>query len=108
MKGPDALHWRQLTLQNDVEEVKKQFNESIRNDVPDGVQVDFDHFISLDDYKSNLMAVVKVSGNLGVAVGKRFILPGIFFESRAKHPFVAQDKRIAPIDVHYSKMERMT
>ena len=104
MKGPDALHWRQLTLENDVEEVKKQFNESIRNDVPDGVQVDFDHFISLDEYESNLMAVVKVSGNLGVAVGKRFILPGIFFESHAKHPFVAQDKRIAPIDVHYSKM----
>ena len=104
MKGPDALYWRQLALENDPEEVKKQFKESIRDDVPDGVQVDFDHFISLDDYDANLMAVVKVSGNLGTAVGKRFILPGLFFESRAKHPFVAQDKRIAPIDVHYSKM----
>jgi hypothetical protein len=32
-------------------------------------------------------------------------LPGLFFESRAKHPFVAQDKRSTPIDVHYPRME---
>ncbi len=33
------------------EEVKKQFNESVRADVPDGVQADFDHFLGLDDYE---------------------------------------------------------
>ena len=65
------------------------------------MQADFDHFLALDDYNSNLMAVLKVSGQLGSATGKRFFLPGMFFESHAKHPFVASDKREIPVDVHY-------
>ncbi|MGD0735222.1 MAG: DUF3857 domain-containing protein [Terracidiphilus sp.] len=105
MTGPQALRWRQLALQNDADEVKKRFNESIRADMPDGVDVDFDHFLALDDYNVNLMAIVKVSGNLATATGKHFFLPGLFFESHAKHPFVAQDKRLVPIDVHYASME---
>jgi len=103
MSGPEALHWRQLTLESDQEEVKKRFNEEIRDDFPDGVQADFDHFLALDDYNSNLLAVVKFSGSIGSATGKHYFLPGLFFESRSSHPFVAQDKRITPIDVHYPK-----
>lgn len=105
MHGPDALHWRQITIENDEDEVKKQFNDSIKDDVPEGVEADFDHFLALDDYSSNLIGVVKVSGNIGAATGKRFLLPGQFFEARGKHPFVAQDKRITPIDVRYPKAE---
>jgi transglutaminase-like putative cysteine protease len=104
MTGPDALYWRQLTLNNDQDEVKKRFNESLRSDLPDGVQADFDHFLALDDYTTNLIAVIKVSGNLGTATGKHFFLPGLFFESHATHPFVAQDKREIPVDVHYARM----
>jgi len=106
MTGQDALHWRQLTLENDEEEVKKQFNESMHDSLPDGVQADFDHFLGLSDYSSNLIGVVNVSGSLGTMTGKHFFLPGLFFESRAKHPFVAQDKRTIPIDVHYAKLEQ--
>jgi transglutaminase-like putative cysteine protease len=106
MTGPEALQWRQLALQNDSEKVKKQFNESLRNDMPDGVEVDFDHFLALDDYESNLMAIVKVSGNIATATGKHFFLPGLFFQARAKHPFVAQDKRDVPVDVHYASMQQ--
>ena len=50
MNGPDALHWRQLALENDQDEVKKQFNESMQDLFPEGVQADFDHFLALDDY----------------------------------------------------------
>jgi transglutaminase-like putative cysteine protease len=106
MTGSEALHWRQLQLENDPEEVKKQFNESIRAYIPDGVQADFDHFLGLEDYSTNLIGFVKVSGNMGSATGKRFFLPGLFFESRAKHPFVAEDKRLIPIDVRYPKLEQ--
>ena len=105
LSGQDALRWRQLAIRNDTEEVKKQFNESMREYVPDGVQVDFDHFLGLDDYNSNLMGIVQVTGNLGAATGKHFFLPGLFFESRASHPFVAQDKRSMPIDVHYPRRD---
>jgi hypothetical protein len=106
MTGPDALYWRQLALKNDPEEVKKQFNEYIRAYLPDGVQADFDHFISLDDYNVNLMAIVNVSGSLATATGRHFFLPGLFFESQAKHPFVAQDKRTILVDLHYALMEQ--
>jgi hypothetical protein len=70
------------------------------------VQADFDHFLALDDYSVNLIGIVNVSGNMGTATGKHFFLPGLFFESRAKHPFVAQDKRTIPVDVHYPKLEQ--
>jgi hypothetical protein len=105
MTGEEALRWRQLSLRSDADEVKKQFNESIRGLLPDGVEADFDHFLALDDYNSNLLAMVKVSGSLGTATGKRFFLPGLFFESHAKHPFVAVDKRMIPVDVKYPKVE---
>jgi hypothetical protein len=106
LTGQDALHWRQIALRNDESELKKQFIESIRADVPDGVQADFDHFLGLDQYDSNLIALVRVSGSLGTATGKRFFLPEQFFQAHAKHPFVAQDKRTTPIDVHYPRMEK--
>ncbi|MGB8259303.1 MAG: DUF3857 domain-containing protein [Terracidiphilus sp.] len=101
MNGPEALHWRQITVENDEDEVKKRFNESMRGALPEGVQADFDHFLALDDYGANLIAAVKVTGTLGTATGKRFFLPGLFFESRAQHPFVAEEKRTIPVDVHY-------
>jgi hypothetical protein len=106
MIGPEALRWRQLEVQNDPEEVKKQFNESLRDEVPDGVQAELDHFLGMDNSASNLLAMVKVSGSLGTATGKRYFLPGQFFQSHAAHPFVAQDKRITPIDVHYGRMQQ--
>jgi hypothetical protein len=106
MTGQQALRWRQLTLQNDEDEVKKQFNEFVRNYVPDGIQADFDHFLGLEDSHINLVAIVKVSGNMGTATGKRFFLPGLFFESHARHPFVAADKRSIPVDVLYAELQK--
>lgn len=105
LTGQEALHWRQLSIQNDETEVKKQFNEAIRGNMPDGVQADFNHFVALSDYNSNLVAMVDVSGNVGTATGKHFFMPGLFFEARARHPFVAQDKRTTLVDVHYPRME---
>ena len=105
LNGSDALHWRQHALQNDMEEVKKQFIEELEGDLPEGITATFDHFVGLDEYESNLLAIVSLSGSLGTPTGKRMILPGLFFETRAKHPFVAQDKRTTPIDVHFPRLE---
>ena len=105
MGGQYALHWRQIAIGNDEEEVKKQFNEWMKTYIPDGVQVDFDHFIGLDDYNANLLGIVRVSGSVGTITGRHMFLPGLFFQSKAKHPFVAQDKRTTPIDVLYAKSE---
>ena len=106
MTGQEALHWRQLALRNDAEEVKKQFNESMREYVPDGVQADFDHFLGLENIDQNLIGFVKVTGSIGTATGKRLFLPGLFFESRVRHPFVAEEKRTVPVDVQYAREEQ--
>jgi hypothetical protein len=106
LSGQEALRWRQLSLKNDPDEVKKQFNESIRDSFPDGVQAEFSHFLSIDDDHVNLMAIVNVTGTMGTATGKRVFLPGLFFESREVHPFTAEATRAVPIDVHYPKLEQ--
>jgi len=102
MNGPAAVHWRHVTLENDEDEVKKQFNEYCRGIMPDGVTADFDHFLGLGDYHSQLMGIVKLSGNMGTTTGKRVFLPGVFFESHSKHPFVAEEKRRTSVDMHYA------
>jgi hypothetical protein len=101
MTGQEALHWRQMSLNHDEDEVKKQFNEWIGKNIPSGVEGEFDHFLAMDDLKSPLVGVVKVSGQLGTSTGKRSFVPGLFFEVNSMHPFVALDARITPIDVEY-------
>jgi hypothetical protein len=105
MSGPSALKWRQLTLENDPEEVKRLFDESFHDNFPQGVQASFDHFLALDDYTVNLIAVVNLTGSLGSTTGKHLFLPGLFFESGAKHPFVIEDKRLTPIDMRYAELD---
>jgi len=101
MTGQEALHWRQAAIRNDLDEVKKQFDRSIESSVPDGVEAHIDSFTGLDDPNANLVALVKAQGNLGTATSKRLLLPGFFFETRGSRPFVAQEKRLEPVDMHY-------
>jgi hypothetical protein len=102
MAGQSALHWRQRALEEDDAELKKEFDrEELQGKVPDGVEAHVDHFLSMSDPYTNLMAVVNVTGSIGTATGKRFILPGFFFETRGSIPFVNEDKRLEPVDMHF-------
>ena len=47
------------------------------------------------------MAAVDIKGSLGTAIGKRLIVPGFFFETRGRVPFVNEDKRLESVDMHY-------
>lgn len=100
--GQDALRWRQTALRSDLDQVKKEFDRSLLAEVPDGVEANLDHFLSLDDPDVNLIAIVNVKGGLGTATSKRLMLPGFFFETRGAHPFVAEEKREEPVDMHYA------
>lgn len=103
MAGQKALAWRQLALEVDPAELKKEFDHGeLENVVPVGVEAHVDHFLGLDQPDSLLMAVVKVSGALGTATAKRLILPGFFFETREPEPFVNQETRLEPVDMHYA------
>jgi hypothetical protein len=104
MTGQDALYWRQAALRNDLDEVKKQFDKSLEAIFPDGVEAHVDSFTALDDPDANLVAIIKAQGNLGAATSKRLLLPGFFFETRGAHPFVEQEKRQQPVDMHYGSL----
>jgi hypothetical protein len=101
MTGQAALYWRQKALNNDEAEVKKQFDKSLESTIPDGVEAHIDHFLGLDDPDANLIAFVTAKGATGAATSKRLMLPAFFFETRGTRPFVAQEKRTQPVDMHY-------
>ncbi len=103
MNGPQALHWRQLNLTTDPEEVKKQFNESLHGLLPVGVSGEVERFQGLETSEGYFAAVVKVSGQLGNATGKRLLLPGFFFSTGAHTQFVAEEKRATAVDLHYAE-----
>jgi hypothetical protein len=104
LSGQQALYWRQAA-QSGQAEVGKKFTEWMIETLPDGVSVEFDGFDGLDNYETNLAATAKLSGTIGTGTGKRLILPGVFFESRGHRPFVAEETRTVPIDLHYAAME---
>jgi hypothetical protein len=103
MNGPQALHWRQLNLTSDPEEVKKQFSESLHGLLPQGIAADVEGFKGLDTSDGYIQVGVKVSGQLGNATGKRLLVPGFFFSTGAHTQFVAEEKREAAIDLHYAE-----
>ena len=103
MTGQLALRWRQTALRNDETEVKKRFDEWLKTTVPDGIEAGIDHFTALDNPDLPLAAMVQVKGALGAATAKRLLLPGYFFQTRGAHPFVDQEKRLEPVDMHYGE-----
>lgn len=104
MTGQAALHWRQRALEEDDAELKKEFDrEELDRFVPDGVEAHVDHFLSMNDPYTNLMAVVNLKGALGTATAKRLIVPGYFFETRDSVPFVKEEKREIGVDMHYGR-----
>ncbi len=106
MTGQRALHWRQAALEEDDTELKKQFDrEELEQHLPEGVEAHVDHFLSMNDPYTNLIAVVNLKGSVGTATAKRLILPGLFFETRARVPFVNEEKRLEPVDMHYGDRE---
>lgn len=103
LAGQPALYWRQQSLRVDEDELKREFDRMMKDQLPEGVEDHVSGFLGLDDPNSNLMVVVKVSGNLGTTTGKRLLVPGSFFEARGSHPFVSAEKREVPVDMHYAE-----
>jgi hypothetical protein len=67
MRGQEALYWRQTSIQNDSDELKKLFDRWLGSIVPEGVEAHIDHFLGLDDPEVNLLAFVNVRGSLGAS-----------------------------------------
>jgi hypothetical protein len=103
MNGPAALHWRQLNLTADSDEVKKQVTESLQRLLPAGLTPEIAAIKGLDTPEGFLQVTAKVSGSLGSVTGKRVLLPAFLFSSPRERTFVSEDKREAPVDLHYAE-----
>jgi hypothetical protein len=103
MVGQLALYWRQEALSNDVNEVKKRFDEWLKTTVPAGINAHVDHFLELDNPDANLMAVVKLDGSLGTVTARRILMPGFFFSAGSSHPFIDEPQRQTPVDMKYAE-----
>jgi hypothetical protein len=104
MAGEESLYWRQSALQNDLDEVQKQFTERLLDCLPEGIHADFDQFVGLKETGGTLIATLRISGTFGSPTGKYLLLPELLFT--AKHPFVTQTKRITPVDMQYPRTEQ--
>jgi hypothetical protein len=101
LSGAPALYWRQRALVSDETEVKKEFEDDLRETIAPGADVKLNHFIGLADWKSLLLAQVEVSGSLGTATSKRVFLPSNFLEAGTK-PLLVHDKRETPVYLRYA------
>ena len=101
MSGQAALYWRQEALENDETGLKKEFDKELESMVPEGVEAHVNHFVGLNEPDQYLMAMVDVNGSLGVTTAKRLVLPGFFLETRGTEPFIHEEKRQTPVDMHY-------
>ncbi len=108
MTGQEALRWRQEALRVDAEELKKQFDDNLEKIVPEGVEAHVDQFQGLDNPDATLIATATVKGTLGTVTAKRTMLPGFFFETRSHQPFVNEEKRAVPVDMHYGDIVNST
>ena len=103
MNGPAALHWRQLNLTADSEEVKRQLNEQLQRLLPAGMNEEITGMKSLDAAEGFFQATAKISGQIGTVTGKRVLLPAFLFTSAAQARFVSEEKRDWPVDLHYTE-----
>ncbi len=104
------MRWRQASLENDATELKKRFDNELAATLPDGVVAHIDHFIGIDQPDVNLLAIVRLTGSLGIASARRLLVPGYFFETHGSVPFVNEEKRLEPVDMHFGDRvtEQMT
>jgi transglutaminase-like putative cysteine protease len=100
--GQESLRWRQRALQIDETELKKEYDKTLGEFVPDGVEAHLDHFLGLNDPGVLLMAVINVKGTLGTSTSKRLLLPATLFETRQRLSFVSAEKRQESVDMHFA------
>lgn len=103
MNGPAALRWRQLNLTADSAEVNTQLTESLQRLLPAGLNVEIMALKGLETPDGFLQATAKLSGPLGTVTGKRVLLPAFLFTAASERQFVAENKREAPVDLHYAE-----
>ena len=90
MTGNRALAWRQDALAYDEEEVRKDLEESAKEELPEGVEVKINQVSGLTDYGSPLTVTLDVNGSMGMSTGKRLFHPRLPSSRRAIRPSLSR------------------
>jgi hypothetical protein len=102
--GSPALAWRQRALETDRKEIEHDMEDSVREELPNGLTVQIDEVLYLNDPSKQLVAKFRVSGPLATLTAKRMFVPLELFEANAKPKFL-QPKRELPVYFHYGYEE---
>jgi hypothetical protein len=98
--GAPALRWRQIALRQDNAALEDRMLRTVEAMLPGGLEVKVASIDKLTDYDKPLAASFTVKGPIGSATGKRLLLPGDIFESRAT-PTFSHDKREVAVYFEY-------
>jgi hypothetical protein len=98
--GDRALLARQSTIDRSPDELKKYFEDELRDMLPGGLEIQLVRFINLDDVEKPFLLDYSVKGPIGTSTSKRLLLPQSIFQVNEKQPFTAP-KRTNPIYFKY-------
>lgn len=101
MQGQVAMQWRQYALRVDADEWNREMQKQIDDELPEGLKSTVEQVLAISDAEEKLTVTMRVCGQVGEAMGKRLILPAEIFAIRGKAPFVSNEKRESPVDMHY-------
>ena len=93
-----GLALRRQFLREDRHAVETTITNGLQENVPAGIQLKFVSLKGLDTYNSLLIATFEVSGKLGIATGKRLVIPSQFFASRSR-PLLSGQTRT--LDIYF-------
>jgi len=102
--GPPALELRQKALRNDETELRKQEEETLRNLLPKGTEVNLQNFDNLQDYEKPLIVHFSVKGPLATVTAKHVVLPSQIFQVNEQQLFPSAERSN---DVYFHYPERV-
>lgn len=101
--GSPAVDWRHTALTGDDESLHHALQKYLGDMIPKSLQVKVDSVDGVQDYEQPLKVHYAVTGTLGVATGKRVIMPSDLFESGSTATF-ADEKRQEAVYFYYPHM----
>jgi len=90
--GSPALQWRQRYLLGDAESLNHEFENTLQQMMPGGMEIKVKAMQNVDDYEKPLIVNFDVKGAIASSAGKRVLVPADIFVSSAK-PTFSHEKR---------------
>ena len=98
--GSPALRWRQQSLRGDDDSLRRDLRKTLEEMVPKTLEVNVANIKGLDDIEKPLLVKFDITGSMGIATGKRLVLPVDLFLAQGTAMF-PEEKRDMAVYFHY-------